>query len=108
VLQSNPARRDAQKKEEALANLAQVQEKLKAASKAFDAGLVTKDETNQEARKVVLELLEAQAEVLGMVAKYIKEDVNFLNQAETDLNEQKRKVDNLAGELRHFGMFPGK
>jgi membrane associated rhomboid family serine protease len=108
VLQSNPARRDAQKKEEALANLAQVQEKLKAASKAFEAGLVTKDETNQEARNVVLELLEAQAELLGMVAKYIKEDVNLLNQAETDLNEQKRTVENLASELRHFGMFPGK
>jgi membrane associated rhomboid family serine protease len=104
VLQSNPARRDAQKKEEALANLAQARAKLAAASKAFDAGLVTKDATNQEARNVVIELLEAQSELLGMAEEYIKQDVNLLNQAETDLNEQKRKVENLASELRRFGM----
>jgi membrane associated rhomboid family serine protease len=105
VLQLNPTRRDAEKKEQTIAALAKARADLEAASTTFAADLNIKTEQNAEKQRWIVKLLEAQIALLRLAEDYLTQDVNLLNEADQALDQRQREVSEAITELQHLGVL---
>lgn len=107
ALNVNPIRREPEKKEQAIASLQKAHRNLQTAAALFATGLTARDPRNQEAEKVVAELLQAQLQLCGMAQDQIKRDVNLLSgdENETAHTKEKERIERLRRWCRGYGLF---
>jgi membrane associated rhomboid family serine protease len=106
VLQSNPIRRNVDKKQQAIEDLVKARADLRTALGSFEAGPIANDSRNADARNVVVELIKAEELLCGMAEDYLENDVNVLNNAKSALEAQEEVVRKLEQLCRRNGLFP--
>ncbi len=107
LLNLHPDRRDPEKKQAALNDLAEIQQELQEAEERFSAGPVSTDTNIQEAKKQALSLLQSELELCALAEQDLKENRNVLGEEEQKLDQLANQVQELLDACRQT-FHPGQ
>jgi membrane associated rhomboid family serine protease len=101
VIKNHPSRRAPEKIERGIDILTQARTELGEAIQKLSAGSAYRESDAEELRQTVLEYLQAQADLLSLCERFLRDNQNLVNANEKALQEQKNKVDELRKRLFH-------